>query len=347
MQFAKGHHQRLRPARRHRRLGRVRDVINGVPPGKRWMHAYTYSGHPTCCAVALANIDILERERLVERAAVAGERLLRGLRALESMDGVGNVRGLGLMAAVEVVRGQGHEAAVPAGSRADAEADRCAARSRPLHARRAWTASAWRRRSSPPTPSIDRIVEHRRRNDSGGPGRSGRAQMIRRGRRSTLSVVRRRRRAFGVARGVQPEAQAPADTVLINGTVLTVDRADSVAQAVAITGGKIAAVGTTAQIKAMAGPKTEVIDLRGRAVTPGLIDTHVHFSAAASLFTVDLGDADVKSIEEVKKRVRRRSRSSSRASGCAAVDGTRASMRSGATSPLPISMPWPRTIRCG
>jgi predicted amidohydrolase YtcJ len=101
----------------------------------------------------------------------------------------------------------------------------------------------------------------------------------------------------------EPRAQAPADMVLINGAVLTVDRTDSVAQAVAITGGRIAAVGTTAQIKAMAGPNTEVIDLRGRAVTPGLIDTHVHFSAAAALFTVDLGDADVKSIEEVKKRV--------------------------------------------
>jgi predicted amidohydrolase YtcJ len=103
--------------------------------------------------------------------------------------------------------------------------------------------------------------------------------------------------------GIEPEAQAPADTVLINGAVLTVDRTDSVAQAVAIAGGQIAAVGTTARIKAMAGPKTEVIDLRGRAVTPGLIDTHVHFSAAASLFTVDLGDTDVKSIEEVKRRV--------------------------------------------
>ena len=103
--------------------------------------------------------------------------------------------------------------------------------------------------------------------------------------------------------GVEREAQTPADTVLINGVVLTVDRGDTVAQAVAITGGRVAAVGSTAQIKAMAGPKTEVIDLRGRAVTPGLIDTHVHFSAAASLFTVDLGDADVKSIEEVKKRI--------------------------------------------
>jgi predicted amidohydrolase YtcJ len=103
--------------------------------------------------------------------------------------------------------------------------------------------------------------------------------------------------------GIEPNAQGPADSILINGAVLTVDRNDSVAQAVAITGGKIIAVGTTGEIKAIAGPKTVVIDLRGRAVTPGLIDTHVHFSASDSLFTVDLGSADVKSIEEVKKRV--------------------------------------------
>ena len=110
--------------------------------------------------------------------------------------------------------------------------------------------------------------------------------------------------AFAVlGTAVQPRSQTPVDTVLINGVVLTVDRTDSVAQAVAITGGKITAVGTTAEIKAMAGANTEAIDLRGRAVTPGLIDSHVHFSAADSLFTVDLGDAAVTSIEEVKKRV--------------------------------------------
>ena len=104
MQFAKGITSGYVPLGGIGVSDAIRDVINGVPPGKRWMHAYTYSGHPTCCAVALANIDILERERLAERAAAAGDRLLRGLRTLESLDSVGNVRGLGLMAAVEVVR---------------------------------------------------------------------------------------------------------------------------------------------------------------------------------------------------------------------------------------------------
>ena len=114
MQFAKGITSGYVPLGGIGVSDAVRDVINGVPPGKRWMHAYTYSGHPTCCAVALANIDILERERLPERAATAGDRLLRGLRTLEPMDGVGNVRGLGLMAAVEVVRDKATKQQFPA-----------------------------------------------------------------------------------------------------------------------------------------------------------------------------------------------------------------------------------------
>ncbi len=103
MQFAKGITSGYVPLGGIGVSDKVRDVINGVPAGKRWMHAYTYSGHPTCCAVALANIDILERERLAERSAAAGERLLRGLQSLETHAHVGNVRGLGLMAAVELV----------------------------------------------------------------------------------------------------------------------------------------------------------------------------------------------------------------------------------------------------
>jgi putrescine---pyruvate transaminase len=103
MQFAKGITSGYVPLGGIGISDRVRDVINSVPPAKRWMHAYTYSGHPTCCAVALKNIDIIDSERLVNRAAGAEERLLAGLRSLESIDGVGHVRAQGLIGAVEVV----------------------------------------------------------------------------------------------------------------------------------------------------------------------------------------------------------------------------------------------------
>ncbi len=103
MQFAKGITSGYVPLGGVGVSDTVRDVINGVPPGKRWMHAFTYSGHPTCCAVALSNLDIIERERLVERSATGGARLLEKLRTLEALEGVGHVRGQGLIAAVEVV----------------------------------------------------------------------------------------------------------------------------------------------------------------------------------------------------------------------------------------------------
>ncbi|HET9702561.1 MAG TPA: aspartate aminotransferase family protein [Vicinamibacterales bacterium] len=114
MQFAKGITSGYVPLGGIGISDTIRDVINGVPPGKRWMHAFTYSGHPTCCAVALANIDILEREKLAERSAVSGKRLLEKLRTLESMEHVGNVRGLGLMAAVEVVADTASKQSFPA-----------------------------------------------------------------------------------------------------------------------------------------------------------------------------------------------------------------------------------------
>jgi predicted amidohydrolase YtcJ len=92
----------------------------------------------------------------------------------------------------------------------------------------------------------------------------------------------------------------PADLVLTNGVVITVDARDSIAQAVAIRGGRIVLVGSSADVQRLVGPRTEVIDLRGRTATPGLIDTHVHFSEPAD--TLDLGDA--RSMDEVIARVR-------------------------------------------
>jgi adenosylmethionine-8-amino-7-oxononanoate aminotransferase len=84
----------------------IKDAMDDVAPQDRWMHAYTYSGHPACCAVALANIEILEREGLLQRASEMGARLKAGLdAALGALPFTGDIRGgKGLLAAVELVQ---------------------------------------------------------------------------------------------------------------------------------------------------------------------------------------------------------------------------------------------------
>jgi putrescine aminotransferase len=71
---------------------------HGFPMG------YTYNGHPTSCAVAMANLDIIEREGLLERAKATGDLLLERLRGLADLEIVGEVRGVGMMLAVELVK---------------------------------------------------------------------------------------------------------------------------------------------------------------------------------------------------------------------------------------------------
>lgn len=76
-----------------------------TPPGLPFMFGLTSNNHPTCCAAALANLDILERERLVENARATGAYLQERLR--KSFGGspiVGDVRGLGMLAGLEIVR---------------------------------------------------------------------------------------------------------------------------------------------------------------------------------------------------------------------------------------------------
>jgi adenosylmethionine-8-amino-7-oxononanoate aminotransferase len=94
----------------------IKDAIDSVKPEDRWMHAYTYSGHPTCCAVALANLDIMQRERLWENAARMGTRLHEGLQAaFGDHPHVGDIRGgKGLLAALELVEDRGTKAFFPA-----------------------------------------------------------------------------------------------------------------------------------------------------------------------------------------------------------------------------------------
>lgn len=67
-------------------------------------HGYTYTGHPTVCAAALANLEIIEREKLVQNARKQGRYLQKRLRALLELPYVGDVRGKGLIAAVEFVK---------------------------------------------------------------------------------------------------------------------------------------------------------------------------------------------------------------------------------------------------
>lgn len=96
-----------------------------------------------------------------------------------------------------------------------------------------------------------------------------------------------------------------ADIVFINGNVITVDSSDRVAQAVAVKGNRILAVGTTAAIDSLAGPKTARIDLGGLTMTPGLLDAHAHFASGGvdRLFVLDLSYPRVKSIKDVQDSV--------------------------------------------
>jgi predicted amidohydrolase YtcJ len=95
-----------------------------------------------------------------------------------------------------------------------------------------------------------------------------------------------------------------ADLILINGKIITVDAKDSIAQAIAISDGKILAVGRNDEIRKRANKNTRIIDLKGRTATPGLIDAHCHFDGSSFLYTLNL--SNVKKIPEVVELVRKK-----------------------------------------
>lgn len=110
--------------------------------------------------------------------------------------------------------------------------------------------------------------------------------------------------AAGLARGFAqaPAAASAADLVVTNGRVFT-GAGQPLQQAVAVRGGRIAAVGSEADVARLRGPRTEVVDAQGAAVVPGFNDSHVHFlSGAQSLQELDLSGAQT--LDDVQRRIR-------------------------------------------
>ena len=102
-----------------------------------------------------------------------------------------------------------------------------------------------------------------------------------------------------------PAVEGPADVILHGGKVVTVDANFRIAEAVAIKGDRILAVGTTAEMKQHAGDGTKMVDLKGRTVLPGLIDSHVH-STGASMYEYDHPVPDMETIGDVLQYIRGR-----------------------------------------
>ena len=80
----------------------IGDSVMGMLDGTRLSHGFTYNGHPTCCAVALRNLEIIEREGLLAHAVEMGARLLDRLAPATELAAVAQVRGVGLMAGIEL-----------------------------------------------------------------------------------------------------------------------------------------------------------------------------------------------------------------------------------------------------
>jgi predicted amidohydrolase YtcJ len=95
----------------------------------------------------------------------------------------------------------------------------------------------------------------------------------------------------------------PADTVLVNGRIATLDSKATVVEALAIRGERIVAVGNFAKMKSLIARSTRVVDLHGRTVIPGLIDSHMHAIRAALSFSTEVNWIGTKSIAEALARL--------------------------------------------
>ena len=100
-----------------------------------------------------------------------------------------------------------------------------------------------------------------------------------------------------------------ADTVFINGKIVTMDESDSIAEATAVKYGRFLRVGSNNEVRNLIGKETRVIDLEGKTVIPGLIDSHCHMMSVGAQRKryVDLSqEAGVNSISDLVERLKKR-----------------------------------------
>ena len=109
---------------------------------------------------------------------------------------------------------------------------------------------------------------------------------------------------LSIAGSAQRPASAPPDAVFVNGKVITVDSRFSIQQAFAVRGESFVAVGSTKYMRALAGPATRLIDLRGAAVVPGLTDNHDHVYDSAKILLRGLNMDGVGSTADALARIR-------------------------------------------
>jgi hypothetical protein len=102
-------------------------------------------------------------------------------------------------------------------------------------------------------------------------------------------------------------AQDTAELMFIGGKIVTVDQQFSIAEALAVRDGKIIAVGSQAEVERLRGDQTEVVNLEGRMMLPGLIDSHVHAVSAAT-YEFDHAIPEMKSIADVLQYIRERAK---------------------------------------
>ena len=102
-----------------------------------------------------------------------------------------------------------------------------------------------------------------------------------------------------------------ATIALLNGKIVTVDQDDNVHEAVAVRGNKIVAVGSVEDIGKYIGPETEVVELGGKAVLPGFVDSHIHLVGAGKLAVKAEKEVDIKycdSVGEVLEKIGERAK---------------------------------------